>query len=89
LGVALPCWDARSRALFLLVVSDACCACFNVPAGSEFFKVSLVKPGMPLDIVLNIESKRKTATMVGYNDGEQLFSGAAANTVRRDVQFAC
>ena len=31
----------------------------------------------------------KTATMVGYNDGEQLFSGSAANTVRCDVPFAC
>ena len=55
----------------------------GIDLGSEFFKISLVKPGMPLDIVLNIESKRKTATMVGYKDGEQLFSGAAANTVRR------
>jgi len=54
----------------------------GIDLGSEFFKVSLVKPGMPLDIVLNIESKRKTATMVGFNDGEQQFSAAAANTVR-------
>lgn len=58
----------------------------GIDLGSEFFKISLVKPGMPLDIVLNIESKRKTATMVGYKDGEQLFSGAAANTVRRRLR---
>ena len=31
----------------------------SVPA-----QVALVKPGMPLEIILNIESKRKTATMV-------------------------
>lgn len=78
--------QGRSYARFVLVVSDACWCALT---GSEFFKISLVKPGMPLDIVLNIESKRKTATMVGYNDGEQLFSGSAANTVRCDVPFAC
>ena len=61
-------------------------AVLGIDLGGEFIKASLVKPRVPLDIVLNIESKRKTATMVGYKDGEQLFSGAAANTVRRRLR---
>lgn len=60
-------------------------AVIGIDLGGEFFKVALVKPGKALEIVLNIESKRKTATMVGYHDGEQLFSTAAANMVRSGI----
>ena len=83
MGGLRSCAAAAVAVLALTARPAAGGSVLGIDLGSEFFKISLVKPGMPLDIVLNIESKRKTATMVGYKDGEQLFSGAAANTVRR------
>ena len=38
----------------------------GIDLGSEFMKVSLVKPGSMMDIVTNIHSKRKTETMVSF-----------------------
>lgn len=54
----------------------------GIDFGSEFLKIALVKPGVPLDIVLTPEGKRKANTMVGYYDGEQLLGLPAENMVR-------
>ena len=58
----------------------------GIDFGSEYLKISLVKPGVPLDIVLTLEGKRKQNTMVGYYDGEQLLGLAAENMVRRALR---
>ena len=47
--------------------------------GSEYFKVAIVKPGVPMEIALNGESKRKTPTVVTIK-GEDTLTGDSALT---------
>lgn len=41
----------------------------SVDLGSEFMKVAVVTPGVPMEVVLNPESKRKTPAIIAYRDG--------------------
>ncbi|KAJ3087882.1 hypothetical protein HK102_010077 [Quaeritorhiza haematococci] len=52
----------------------------GIDYGTDWFKVSIVKPGVPLEIVLNRESKRKTAATVAIRDGVRLYGSDAVNT---------
>ncbi len=49
----------------------------SIDYGSEYFKVALVKPGHPLDIVLNHESKRKTASVVTFKGDQRFYASEA------------
>jgi len=51
----------------------------GVDFGGEYFKVALVKPGTPFEIVTNIHSKRKTETMVAFDNGERFYGADALN----------
>jgi hypoxia up-regulated 1 len=53
----------------------------SVDLGSQFMKIGLVKPGVPMEIVLNKESHRKTPTIVAIRNGERFFSDSAAQLV--------
>lgn len=55
-------------------------AVMSVDLGSEWFKVGVVSPGVPMEIALNKESKRKTPTTIAFRNGDRLF-GDDANTV--------
>jgi hypoxia up-regulated 1 len=57
------------------LVADAQIMSFD--AGHEFFKVALMRPGAPLEIVLNGHSKRKTPTAVSYFDAIRQFGDDA------------
>ncbi|MEM7518849.1 MAG: hypothetical protein AAF368_18245, partial [Planctomycetota bacterium] len=48
-------------------------------------KVGLVKPGVPMEIVLNRESHRKSPAIVAFRNGERSFSETAAHVL---VKFA-
>ncbi|KAJ3388052.1 Hypoxia up-regulated protein 1 [Entophlyctis sp. JEL0112] len=50
----------------------------GIDYGTDWFKVAIVKPGIPLDIVLNKESKRKTDSVVALKDGVRFFGSDAA-----------
>ncbi|KAE9549299.1 hypothetical protein FO519_007501, partial [Halicephalobus sp. NKZ332] len=65
--------------LLLLSVqsTDGAFAAMSVDIGSQFLKMGLVKPGVPLEIVLNKESQRKTANLVAFHNGERLFGETA------------
>ena len=64
-------------------------AVLGIDLGGEFIKASLVKPRVPLDIVLNPEGKRRSEAVVGFFDGEQAYGGAALNQqTRRPQNFA-
>ena len=52
----------------------------GVDFGGEYFKIAIVKPGSPFEIVTNVNSKRKTETMVAF-DGEERFFGSDALNV--------
>eukprot|EP00117_Sycon_ciliatum_P041242 scpid39528/ scgid30207/ Hypoxia up-regulated protein 1 len=82
------------RVAFLLLamssvayVGDAA-AVMSIDFGSEFIKVAIVKPGVPMEVALNKESRRKTPNVVSMRDGERLFGGPAVNVGLRFPKFA-
>ncbi|XP_056096158.1 hypoxia up-regulated protein 1 [Rhinichthys klamathensis goyatoka] len=52
-------------------------AVMSVDLGSEWMKVAIVKPGVPMEIVLNKESRRKTPVAVCLKEYERLFGDSA------------
>ena len=66
LGVALVC-----------VHHVVAVAVMSVDLGSEWMKVAVVSPGVPMEIALNPESKRKTSVAVSMKDGERKFGSDA------------
>lgn len=62
-----------------LKFSDAHLAVMSVDLGSEYIKIALVKPGVPMEIITNEDSARKTAAIVCMRNGERLFGNPAEN----------
>ncbi|CAB0045021.1 unnamed protein product [Trichogramma brassicae] len=48
-------------------------AVMSVDLGSEWMKIAIVSPGVPMEIALNKESKRKTPVTISFRDGERTF----------------
>lgn len=48
-------------------------AVLAIDYGAEFTKLSLVKPGVPFDVVLDRDSKRKISSVVGWKRDERVF----------------
>ncbi|RUS70581.1 hypothetical protein EGW08_021660 [Elysia chlorotica] len=67
---------------FAMLVSavNARVAVMSIDLGGEFMKIAIVKPGVPMEIVLNKESSRKTPTLVAFRDGERQFGNEAQST---------
>ncbi|PAA74658.1 hypothetical protein BOX15_Mlig034201g1, partial [Macrostomum lignano] len=62
--------------------SDAI-ATMAIDLGSEFMKIAIVKPGVPMEIALNRESQRKTPVVVGMrNDERQIGDPALSMAVK-------
>lgn len=55
-------------------------AVMSVDLGSESMKIGIVSPGVPMEIVLNKESKRKTPAVVSFRDNVRTF-GEDAQTI--------
>uniref|UniRef100_A0A182N4Y7 Hypoxia up-regulated protein 1 n=1 Tax=Anopheles dirus TaxID=7168 RepID=A0A182N4Y7_9DIPT len=55
-------------------------AVMSVDLGSEWMKVGVVSPGVPMEIALNKESKRKTPTTIAFRNGDRVF-GEDAQTL--------
>lgn len=51
----------------------------SIDLGSEWIKIAIVKPGVPMEIALNKESRRKTPNAVAFKDNERHFSDPALN----------
>ncbi|KAF9649521.1 HSP70-domain-containing protein [Thelephora ganbajun] len=47
--------------------------------GSEWIKASLMKPGVPFDVLLNKDSKRKIQSSIGWKNDDRLFGSDAYN----------
>lgn len=56
-------------------------AVMSIDYGTDWFKVALVKPGIPLDIVLNAESKRKTQSAITIRGDDRAFGSEALSLV--------
>ncbi|XP_041471131.1 hypoxia up-regulated protein 1-like [Lytechinus variegatus] len=52
-------------------------AVMSIDLGSEWIKVAVVKPGIPMEIVLNKESRRKTPVTIAIRDDETLYGDPA------------
>ncbi|GFU52564.1 hypoxia up-regulated protein 1 [Nephila pilipes] len=52
-------------------------AVMSLDIGSEWMKVAIVSPGVPMEIALNRESQRKTPVVVSFREGERIFSDPA------------
>lgn len=52
-------------------------------------KIALVKPGVPMEIVLNKESKRKTPFALAIRNGERFFGESAMQMVPLFVRTDC
>ncbi|XP_041766166.1 hypoxia up-regulated protein 1 [Anopheles merus] len=65
-------------ALFGTLANSA--AVMSVDLGSEWMKVGVVSPGVPMEIALNKESKRKTPTTIAFRNGDRVF-GEDAQTL--------
>jgi len=50
--------------------------------GTDSITASLMKPGVPFDVLLNKDSKRKISSTVAWKNGDRLFGQDAFNTVR-------
>ncbi|XP_015257582.1 PREDICTED: hypoxia up-regulated protein 1 [Cyprinodon variegatus] len=66
-----------SLLVVLLPSSTESVAVMSVDLGSEWMKMAIVKPGVPMEIVLNRESRRKTPAVVCLKDNERLFGDSA------------
>ncbi|XP_069038910.1 hypoxia up-regulated protein 1 [Lepisosteus oculatus] len=69
-------------ALFCLLVAHLpshtdSVAVMSVDLGSEWMKIAIVKPGVPMEIVLNKESRRKTPVAVCLKENERVFGDGA------------
>ncbi|XP_075298551.1 hypoxia up-regulated protein 1 [Opisthocomus hoazin] len=63
-------------------------AVMSVDVGSESMKVAIVKPGVPMEIVLNKESRRKTPVAVSLKENERLFGDSALGMSIRTPKVA-
>ncbi|XP_037828781.1 hypoxia up-regulated protein 1 [Lucilia sericata] len=78
-------WSVATIAcLFIMTASQLrgvqSAAVMSVDLGSEWMKVGIVSPGVPMEIALNRESKRKTPVTLAFRDGARTF-GEDAVTV--------
>lgn len=74
----------RAWALFALVLQCASAASvLAIDYGTDSVKASLVKPGLPFDVLINRDSKRKTPSLVAIRDGERLLGSAGESLKTR------
>lgn len=72
-----------------LCVSPALGAVLAIDYGTDYMKASLMKPGIPFDVLLNKDSKRKIQSSVAWKGEERLFGSDAYNLVRWFFCFVC
>ncbi|XP_066228033.1 hypoxia up-regulated protein 1 [Saccopteryx leptura] len=75
----IACWALMVVLLADLLALSDMLAVMSVDLGSESMKVAIVKPGVPMEIVLNKESRRKTPVTVTLKENERFFGDSAAS----------
>jgi hypothetical protein len=56
-------------------------AVLAIDYGAEFTKLSLVKPGVPFDVILDRDSKRKIQSVVGWKREDRVFGAEGKMSV--------
>ncbi|TFK48246.1 actin-like ATPase domain-containing protein [Heliocybe sulcata] len=73
-----------SLLLLLGLVSEKVLASvLAIDYGTEWIKASLMKPGVPFDVLLNKDSKRKIQASVGWKRNDRLFGSDALSIAAR------
>jgi hypoxia up-regulated 1 len=70
-------------ALVSLLSPTSAASLLAIDYGTDSFKASLVKPGVPFDVLVTKEGRRKTASLVTLRGEDRSFGGEAANLVSR------
>ncbi|XP_013992641.2 hypoxia up-regulated protein 1 isoform X3 [Salmo salar] len=83
----LTLWAHFCLVLALLPSQTASVAVMSVDLGSEWMKVAIVKPGVPMEIALNKESRRKTPVAVCLKENERLFGDGALGVSVKNPKF--
>jgi hypoxia up-regulated 1 len=65
----------------LLATENVLASVLAVDYGTDWIKASLMKPGVPFDVLLNRDSKRKMQASVGWKGRDRLFGSDAFNMV--------
>ncbi|CAD5112087.1 DgyrCDS1328 [Dimorphilus gyrociliatus] len=82
-------WAVKILLLFITIqTATAGLAVMSVDLGAEFMKVAIVKPGVPMEVALSKESKRKTDVVISYRDGDRSFGGPAMSTAVKYPRLA-
>ncbi|XP_055902240.1 hypoxia up-regulated protein 1 [Eupeodes corollae] len=80
----MPSYGLRAIAILAITLCSLqmtnSAAVMSVDLGSEWMKVGVVSPGVPMEIALNKESKRKSPAVLAFRDGVRSF-GEDAQTV--------
>jgi hypoxia up-regulated 1 len=63
------------------LIQTTCAAVLAIDYGTEWTKAALVKPGIPLQIVLTKDTKRKEQSVVAFKKSERLYGTDAFNLV--------
>ncbi|XP_055539063.1 hypoxia up-regulated protein 1 [Wyeomyia smithii] len=72
-------WLLIAAVAFEVLQLTAGAAVMSVDLGSEWMKVGVVSQGVPMEIALNKESKRKTPTAIAFRDGDRVVGEDAYN----------
>ena len=64
-----------------LLLPVAFASVLAIDYGTDWTKASLMKPGVPFDVLLNKDSKRKIHSSVGWNRNDRLSGTDAFNIV--------
>lgn len=75
----LLCWGVLS--LLVFITPSTLASVLAIDYGSDFMKASLMKPGVPFDVLLNKDSKRKIQSTVAWKKTDRLFGQDALNLV--------
>ena len=65
--------------MIFISTASAASAVLGIDLGTEYIKAALVKPGIPLEIVLTKDSKRKEAAAVGFKPLKSKSSTSGSN----------
>jgi hypoxia up-regulated 1 len=68
---------------FSFLPQDAFASVLAIDYGTDWIKASLMKPGVPFDVLLNKDSKRKIQSSVGWKKSDRLFGQDAFNLASR------
>lgn len=67
--------------LFALLSPLVQASILAIDYGAEFTKLSLVKPGVPFDVLLDRDAKRKISSVVGWKKNDRVFGAEGKMSV--------